>query len=61
VAAAGAAGANQTIKPVLDQQRRDRRNLDELMPKRIWVFSLQQVAAAAADIQVVLITGYFSH
>jgi len=52
--AGGAAGAHQTVQPVLDHQRRDRRNLDHLMAHGRWILSLQQGAAVAAGIGVVL-------
>jgi hypothetical protein len=42
------------MQPVLDHQRHDRRDLDQLMAQGIRILSLQQGAAAAAGIRVVL-------
>jgi hypothetical protein len=36
------------MQPMLNYQRRDRRNLDHLMAQGIWILSFQQSAAAAA-------------
>ncbi len=52
--AGGAAGAHQPVQPVLNHQRRDRRDLDHLMPQRIRILAVQQRAAVAAGIRVVL-------
>jgi len=41
------------VQPVLDHQRRDRRDLDHLMAQRIWILAVQQGAAVAAGIGVV--------
>ena len=41
------------MQPILDHQRRDRRDLDHLMARGIWILSLQQRAANAAGIWVV--------
>ena len=41
------------MQPVLDHQRRDRRDLDHLMAQRIWILAVQQGAAVAAGIGVV--------
>jgi hypothetical protein len=51
--AGGAAGADQAMQPMLDHQRRDRRDLHHLMAQRIWILSRQQRAATAAGIRVV--------
>jgi hypothetical protein len=42
------------VQPVLDHQRRDRRDLDHLLAHGGWVLSLQQGAAVSAGIGVVL-------
>jgi hypothetical protein len=42
------------MQPMLDHQRRDRRDLDHQMAQGIGILSLQQRAAAAAGIGVVL-------
>jgi hypothetical protein len=39
---------------MFDHHRRYRRDLDHLMAQRRWIFSLQQRAAAAASIRMVL-------
>lgn len=51
--AGGAAGADQAMQLMLDHQRPDRRDLDDLMAQGSWVFSPQQGATAAAGIAVV--------
>jgi hypothetical protein len=52
--AGGAAGAHQSVQPVLDHQRRDQRDLNHLMAHGRWILSLRQGAAVAAGIEVVL-------
>ena len=52
--AARATGADQAMQPVIDHQRRDRRNLNHVMPQGLWILTLQQRAAAAAGIRVTL-------
>ena len=52
--AGGAAGADQAMQPMLDHQRCDRRDLDQLMAQRIWILSRKQRAATAAGIEVVV-------
>ena len=47
----GAAGANQTVQPLLDYQRRDRRDIDHLMVQRTRILALQQHAAMAAGVR----------
>jgi hypothetical protein len=42
------------MQPLLDHQRRDRRNLNHLMPQGGWILSIQQRVAAAASLGVVL-------
>ena len=42
------------MQTMLDHHRRDRRDLDHLMAQRRWILSLQQGAAAAAGVRVVL-------
>lgn len=42
------------MQSMLDHHRRDRRDLDHLMAQRRWILSLQQRAAAAAGIRMVL-------
>lgn len=41
------------MQPVLDDQRRDRRNLNHQMAHRLWIISLEQNASASAGIGVV--------
>jgi hypothetical protein len=42
------------MQPVFDHQRRYRWDLDHLMAQRRWILSLQQGAAAAAGVRVVI-------
>jgi hypothetical protein len=42
------------MQPGLHHQRCVRRDLDQLMPQRLWILTLQQGAAAAAGIGVVI-------
>lgn len=42
------------MQPVLDHQRRDRRDLDHLMAQGLGILTLQQLAATAACLWVVL-------
>jgi hypothetical protein len=42
------------VQPVFYHHRRDWRNLDHLMAQWVWILSIQQRAAAAAGIGVVL-------
>ncbi len=42
------------MQPVLGDDERDRWDLDQLMAQRIWILTLQQSAAAAAGIRVVV-------
>ena len=46
--AGGASGAHQPVEPVLDNQRRDQRDLDHLVPQGLWSLAPQPHAAAAA-------------
>jgi hypothetical protein len=39
---------------MLDHHRRDRRDLDHLMPQGLWIHAFQQLAAAAARLRVVV-------
>ena len=43
------------MEPMLDHQRRDRRDLDHLMAQRLRIFPLQVGAAAAAVLRMVLL------
>jgi hypothetical protein len=45
--------SDQPVQPVLDHQRRDRRDLDHPMAQRIWILAVQQGAAVSAGIGVV--------
>ena len=38
--ACGAAVADQTVQPVLDDQRRDLQDLDHLIAHRLWILAL---------------------
>jgi hypothetical protein len=48
------AGADQPVPPLLDHQRRDRWDLNHLMPQWLWIISLEQGAAATARLRVML-------
>ena len=52
--AGGTAGAHQSVQPVLDHHWRERRDLNHLMAQRIRILAVQQGAAAAAGVQVVV-------
>jgi len=51
---AGAGGTTGAHQPVLDHQRSDRRNLNHLMTQGLWILSIQQGAATAARLGVVV-------
>ena len=42
------------MQPVLHHQRRDRRDLDHLVPQRFWIHTMQLLPAATVGIGVVL-------
>jgi hypothetical protein len=52
--AGGATGAHQPVQPMPDHNRGERRNLDHLVPQRLWILTPQQGAAAAPGIRAVL-------
>jgi hypothetical protein len=52
--AGGTARADQPVPPMLDHQRRDRWDLNHLMPQWLWFISLEQGAAATARLKVML-------